>query len=145
MNYQNSVYPLTYKINYLNSIFFLRVSQLWFRDPQLSFFLKISFIYFQSEGKGGRVRERNINVWLPLMHPLLGTWPAIQAPALTGNRTSDPLVCRLMLHPLSHTSQGCSGRKVIPIASLHITNVFGPYYQEVTISKPVQLKTSRAS
>ena len=24
-------------------------------------------------------RERNINVWLPLICPLLGTWPAIQA------------------------------------------------------------------
>ena len=31
-------------------------------------------------GEGGRKkeRERNINVWLPLVHPLLGTWPAIQ-------------------------------------------------------------------
>ena len=29
--------------------------------------------------------ERNINVWLPLMRPLLGTWPATQAHALTGN------------------------------------------------------------
>ena len=33
-------------------------------------------------------------------------WPATQACALTGNRTSDPLVCRLALKPLSHTSQG---------------------------------------
>ena len=23
--------------------------------------------------------ERNINVWLPLVRPLVGTWPAIQA------------------------------------------------------------------
>ena len=30
-------------------------------------------------------RERNSNVWLPLVHPLLGTWPATQACALTGN------------------------------------------------------------
>ena len=51
------------------------------------------------------VRERNINVWLPLMHPKLGTWPATQAHALTGNRTSDPLVHRPALNPLSHTSQ----------------------------------------
>ena len=29
------------------------------------------------------------------MHPLLGTWPATQAPALTGNRSGDTLICRL--------------------------------------------------
>ena len=28
--------------------------------------------------------ERNINVWLPLAQPLLGTWPATQACALLG-------------------------------------------------------------
>ena len=49
-------------------------------------------------------RERNINVWLPLAHPLLGTWPTTCA--LTGNRTSHPLVHGPVLHPLSHTSQG---------------------------------------
>ena len=30
-------------------------------------------------------RERNITVWLPLTWPPLGTWPATQACALTGN------------------------------------------------------------
>ena len=50
--------------------------------------------------------ERNISVWLLLMHPQLGTWPATWAYALTGNQTSDPLVCRPVLNPLSHTSQG---------------------------------------
>ena len=40
-------------------------------------------------------RERNIYVWLLLMHSLLGTWPAMQACALTGNLTGEPLVCRL--------------------------------------------------
>ena len=39
------------------------------------------------------------------MHPLLGTWPAKQAHAQTGNQTGDPLVCRLALNPLSHASQ----------------------------------------
>ena len=39
---------------------------------------------------------------------LLGTGSATQARALTGNRTSDNLVCRLALNPLSHTSQGCN-------------------------------------
>ena len=44
-------------------------------------------------------------MWLPLTHPQLGTWPATQAHALTGNRTSDPLVHRPALSPLSPTSQ----------------------------------------
>ena len=37
-------------------------------------FLKILFIYLFLEGGEGREkeRERNINVWLPLAHPLLG-------------------------------------------------------------------------
>ena len=51
-------------------------------------------------------REGNVNVWLPLVRPLLGTWPATQACALTRNPTSDPLVRRPALNPLSHTSQG---------------------------------------
>ena len=51
-------------------------------------------------------RERNINMWLVLEYPLLGIWPATQECALTGNQTGDPLVCRLALSPLSHTSQG---------------------------------------
>ena len=38
--------------------------------------------------------------------PLMGTWPASQACALTGNRTSDLLVHRPVLNSLSHTSQG---------------------------------------
>ena len=45
-------------------------------------------------------------MWLPLTWPPVGTWPATQACALTGNGTSDPLVCRPALNPLSHTSQG---------------------------------------
>ena len=65
-------------------------------------------MYSFLEGREGRgkEKERNINVWLPLMRPPLGTWPAIQACALTGNQTSDPLVHRPMLNPLSYTSQG---------------------------------------
>ena len=68
------------------------------------YFLK-DFIYFWS-GKKGEREERNINVRLPLVRPLLGTWPATQACALTGKQTSDPLVCRPALNPLSSTSQG---------------------------------------
>ena len=35
--------------------------------------------------------------------PPMGTRPTTQACALTGNRTGDPLVCRLVLNSLSHT------------------------------------------
>ena len=68
----------------------------------------VYFIYLLLERGQGREeeRERNINVWLPLTHPLLGTWSTTQACALTGNRTGNNLVCRLVLNPLSHTSQG---------------------------------------
>ena len=65
-------------------------------------FFKILFIF--REGKRGR----NINVWLPLVHPLLGIWPATQAWSLTGNPTGNPLVRRPALNPLSASriSQG---------------------------------------
>ena len=48
------------------------------------FFLKKDLIYLLLERGEGREkeRERNINVWLPLARPLLGTWPATQACAL---------------------------------------------------------------
>ena len=59
---------------------------------------------FLERGEGREKVERNINVWLPVKHPPLGTWPATQVPVLTGNRTGDPLVRRLALNPLSHAS-----------------------------------------
>ena len=62
-------------------------------------------MFREGEGKE-KERERNITVWLPLIRPLLGTWPETQACALTENRTGNPLILRLSLSPLSHTSQG---------------------------------------
>ena len=53
-------------------------------------------------------REGNINLWLPLAHPQPGIWPATHACTRPGNRTNDPLIRRLVLSPLSHTSQGYS-------------------------------------
>ena len=74
-----------------------------FPPTSFTIFLK-DFIYlFLNRGEG---REGNINVWLPLTCPLLGAWPTNQARALTGNRTGNPLVLRLALNPLRHTSQG---------------------------------------
>ena len=48
------------------------------------FYLKIYLFIFRERGKEGE-REGNISVWLPLARYLLGTWPATQACALTGN------------------------------------------------------------
>ena len=72
-----------------------------------SVFLCKDFIYLFLERGEGREKERkrNIHVWLPFAHPLLGTWPALQACAPTGNPTRDPLVHRLALNPLNHTRQ----------------------------------------
>ena len=68
-------------------------------------FLKFVYLFiFRERGKEGE-RKRNINVWLPLVCPLLGTWPATQACALTGNGTINPLVHKPAHNPLSHTSQ----------------------------------------
>ena len=74
----------------------------------LFFFNFKGFFYlFLDRGKRReKERERNISVWLPLTYPLLGTWPVSYACALTENQTSNPLVCRLVFNPLSHTSQG---------------------------------------
>ena len=41
-----------------------------------------------------------------LVCPILETWPAIQACALTRNLTINPLVHRPVLNPVSYTSQG---------------------------------------
>ena len=49
--------------------------------------------------------KRYINQ-LPLAYPQVGTWPSFQACALTGDQTSDPVVHRPALNPLSHSSQG---------------------------------------
>ena len=75
--------------------------------PRSFSFLK-DFIYlFLESGEGKeKERERSINVWLPLMGPLLETSPTTQACALTGNLTRDTLVLRLALNSLSHTREG---------------------------------------
>ena len=71
-------------------------------------FFKDFFIYLFLERKEGREfeKERKIYVWLPLVCPLLGTWPATQACTPTGNQTGDLLVHRPALNPLNHTIWG---------------------------------------
>ena len=72
-----------------------------------SIFLEFIYLFFE-KGEG---RERNINVWekhqsFGFTHHQWGTWPAIQACALTWNWTGDLLVRRPWFSPLSHTRQG---------------------------------------
>ena len=52
--------------------------------------LKKYFIYLFLEKGREKDRERNVNVWLPLMCPQLGTWPATQACALTEKYNQQP-------------------------------------------------------
>ena len=99
--------------------------------PQPNFFFKILFIYLfiylfildREEGRE-KERERNINVWLPLAYSPLGTWPgrAIQAGALTGNGTGDPLVCRPALSPETHQL----GPQFFFMFAVHIAVCQGP-------------------
>ena len=73
----------------------------------MSMVIFFNIYLFLERGEGSeKKRESNINVLLPLVCFLLGTWPTTQACALTGNLTGDSLVHRLALNPLSHTSQG---------------------------------------
>ena len=73
-----------------------------------SSFKKIYLIIFRDGGREGE-REGEKHPCVVASHAsLLGTWPTTQACALTGNRTSDPLLYRLVLNPLSHTSHGFS-------------------------------------
>ena len=84
------------------------------------------YLFIFREREGERKRERNINVWLPLTHPALGTWPTTQAHSLTGNRTSNSLVCRLVLNPLHHTSQGL--RRILFLLALYMLYPSFPFY-----------------
>ena len=72
------------------------------------FYFFKDFIYlFVERGKGReKERERNINVWLPLAHPPLGTWPTAQACALDWESNRRPFNSQASTQPLSHTSQG---------------------------------------
>ena len=91
---------LQYRLHHL--VFFILFKEVLF------IYLFIYLSIYRQRGREGRQRERNIHVWLPLMHPLLGSGPTTQTRALTGNQTGDSLVRSPVLNPLSHNSQGHS-------------------------------------
>ena len=74
-----TVYALLYGLFQLLAIMDKNV-----RNILTQFFKKI-YLVLDGGGQREKERERNTNVWLPLTWPLLGTWPATQACALTGN------------------------------------------------------------
>ena len=83
-------------------------------------FLDFNNLFLETGIRREKKRERNINMWLPLARPPLGTWNATQARVLTGTQTSNPLVCRPALNPLSHTSQGHIRKVYISFISLNL-------------------------
>ena len=110
--YKNKTYIYFIKLKFSNIFlcpYYYLLTSLLLNVLKILFIYLLIFIFlktlFLERGEGrDKERERNIYVWLPLTHPLLRIWPTTQACALTGNGTSDPLVHRLALNPLSHTS-----------------------------------------
>ena len=74
-------------------------------------------------GREGQKHQcvRDTSIGLPLTCPQSGIWPTTQACALTGNRTSDLLVRRQALNPLSHTSRAEINILNLGIFSFHFT------------------------
>ena len=70
----------------------------------MSVFKFYLFIYLFRKGKGGRKRERNINVVVASHTPTTGD--LARNPGMCPDWESNLLVLRLALSPLSHTSQG---------------------------------------
>ena len=96
--------PTVVKEEFLHTV--LRIIFFFFKN-KFFFFKKWFYVFvFTERGREGD-EKRNINVWLPLTRPLLGTWPTTQACVPTGNPAHNPSLHRLVLNPLSHTSQGC--------------------------------------
>ena len=63
-----------------------QVLYLWGRQ---NLFLRFYLFIFRERGREGKRGRQTYIYQLPLTRPLLATWPATQACALTGNRTSD--------------------------------------------------------
>ena len=84
----------------------------WFpfflRSIYLFIYLSIYLFIFRQRRRGGEREGEKRQCVLASHLPILGTWPTTQACALTGNGMGNPLVHRLVLKAMSHTSQGNS-------------------------------------
>ena len=85
------------------------------------------YLFLERREQWEKERDRNINVWLRLACPQLGTWPTTQACALPGNPASDPLVHRLALNPLSHTSQGIFKKHYKSLSKLRVSERYSHF------------------
>ena len=56
--------------------------------------------------------------------PYLGTWPATQACAVTGNRTHSLLLFGMMLNHVSHASQGSSELSLYGVPTIQTLNLW---------------------
>ena len=68
---------------------------------------KLFYLFIFRGERREKERERNINLWLPLMSPY---WGPDCKPGMCPDweLNQDPLVLRLVFNPVSHTSQGYS-------------------------------------
>ena len=79
----------------INQDFKKRSTQFWSVCSGILTYFSFSFIFtdfncfYRGEGRQ-QERERNIKVWLLLMRPLLGTWPATQACVLDWESNQQP-------------------------------------------------------
>ena len=79
----------------------------FFKKINVKVFFKGLYLFLEGGGRERNIHmlcDTNSNQLHPSPHPKLGTWPTAQA--LTRNQTCNLLVHRLVLNPLSHTSQG---------------------------------------
>ena len=87
--YSNST---IYVIIHHHQLHYIPRIQNWFNIQQsvqflIFFFFKLINLFLERWEGREKERERNINVWVPLACPLLGTWLTTQSCALTGNLT----------------------------------------------------------
>lgn len=64
------------------------------------------YLFLERGEEKKKERERNIKMWLPLTRPSTGDLARDPGLCPDWESTSYPLVRRLMLSPLSHTSPG---------------------------------------
>ena len=100
--------------------------------------LKNIFYLFLERRKGKEeVRKRNISVWLPLTCPQLGIWPTIQACALIGNQTGNPLVWSL--HSIHWATPAMAPSTIWSIMLQKIITI--PWLKKYTCQSTLKWKT----